>query len=194
MGTHPKSRSQTLREKERRMMAKGSKRHSGKSAGKATKLMGFGFHAEKRARSNSNETRGGLGRSKGKRGVSPIEIRQSQSSKVSGSDADWWLPPGVQLPVADEDKRYQEALSQHDIRFCTIKSVGGGDGKEPARITKTLPSDKLDQQLRLVMNSMAAFSLTGTPTAQASPNGKRSSTKRSSYKGKQKKKFSIFGK
>merc|ERR1719334_549342 len=74
--THPKSRSQTLREKERRMMAKGSKRHSGKSAGKATKLMGFGFHAEKRARSNSNETRGGLGRSKGKRGVSPIEIRQ----------------------------------------------------------------------------------------------------------------------
>ena len=141
-----KSRSQMLREKERKLMSKSRPLHSGKSAGKASKILAI------------------------------------------GSEADWWLPPGVTLPSADQDGRYQEALSQHDIRFCTIDgSQLQGDDKE--RITKTLPSDKLDQQLRLVMNSMVAFSLNGTPTARAS-------SKKSSFKGKQKKKkkFSIFGK
>merc|ERR1712087_319999 len=113
---------------------KGSKRVSGKSELKGTKFLGIGLHGSSKRLSGS-----------------PLQLSQSLSGNAE--DEDWWCPPDTILAVADQDSRYQEALIQHDIRFCSIDKLDKNGG-----ISSALPSDKLDQQLRLRINRVAVRS------------------------------------
>jgi len=113
--------------------SRSQKRLNGKSDTKRAKLLAIGLQRHHKSSPN------------------PLELTQSESENAE--DENWWSPPETVLAVADQDRRYQEALCQHDIRFCTIHTLDGN-----GQISSVLPSDKLDQQLRLRINRMAARS------------------------------------
>eukprot|EP00484_Ammonia_sp_Unknown_P028543 CAMPEP_0197034938 /NCGR_PEP_ID=MMETSP1384-20130603/12862_1 /TAXON_ID=29189 /ORGANISM="Ammonia sp." /LENGTH=1140 /DNA_ID=CAMNT_0042464913 /DNA_START=88 /DNA_END=3510 /DNA_ORIENTATION=- len=195
------SKKKKYKEKEKEMMQRSSLK-KGKRAVKATKLLGTGFHRQSVAnkrRSNSQDF-GDQKKYKHKNGKVKhigIPLQQSHSEEAKDPVDDWWIPPNTNLPDADSDKRYQEALCEHDKRFCLLNKV-----EEDA--VSTLPSDKLDQQLRVVINSMSTFSVkgTGSPISPYDTGGNKtavsfaaasatiSNNKRTSKKHK---KFSLFG-
>lgn len=136
------------------------KRVGGKAAMKSTKMLGIGLHGRNHVKSAS------------------MQLPQSHSEVLEADE--FWCPPDTVLAPADNDGRYQEALCQHDIRFCTINALG--PNKE---ISSVLPSDKLDQQLRLRINRMAARSGNKTLSSDGKKvkNGKKSKW-RKKFKGR----------
>ena len=190
---------------------------STKRAVKASKLLGTGMHRPSvvRKRKANSQDFGDLDKykakyenkngnsNKNKNGVNGLRLKQSTSKEAKHPEEDWWLPPNITLPDADTDQRYQEALYQHDVRFCLLNKVYKDS-------SKTLPSDKLDQQLRIVINSMSDFSVKGTQPISPYDDGTKkqhrnhgkypslntlSSKHGKSHKNgkKSKSKFSIFG-
>ena len=148
-----------------------------KRAAKASKMLGTGMHkAAQKIRRNS------LDFAKRKRKPRPLYLQQSNST-------DDWLPPDLELPTSENDRRYQEALFQHDNRFCTETTEKLGKS--------VMPSDRLDHVLRPCIDSMSQFSINGTKPISPFDDGfnakivpKVKDKKRSSMK----KKFSMFGK
>lgn len=193
------SKKKKYRDKEKEMMSKSMKK--GKRAAKASKLLGTGIHRQSvvRKRKANSQDFGDLDKYKKKyggkdrNGVDKLRLKQSSSAEAKDPEEDWWLPPNITLPDADTDQRYQEALFQHDIRFSLMNKVHKDT-------SKTLPSDKLDQQLRIAINSMADFSIKGTQPISPYDSNKNASlslnnvSSKHRKSGKSKSKFSLFGK
>jgi len=97
----------------------------------------------------SNNKKNGGKKSSTKNGAHAIPLKQSESDEAEDPMSDLWFPTHFDaLPRVDDDARWQEALRTHDVRFASVPRE-----RVMSAPTFTLPSDKLDNALRVILNT-----------------------------------------